>query len=104
MNECEEAGYCPPPGTCTNLMGSSLCSCPPGYRLDPATATCQDVNECLVEQDYCQDGLCNNTVGGAICECEDGWRLDAKARKCVDMREGTCFDDYRYMSFTRRYF
>lgn len=76
-------------------MGTFLCQCPPGYKLDAGRSECQDVNECLVDKDYCRDGFCNNTVGGATCECPVGWVLDSAGRNCVDQREGSCFDEYK---------
>jgi len=33
-------GLCPPPGRCQNLMGSYICSCPPGYELDHNRKKC----------------------------------------------------------------
>lgn len=33
-------GLCPSPGKCQNLMGSYICSCPPGYELDHTRRRC----------------------------------------------------------------
>jgi hypothetical protein len=37
-------GTCPPPGKCQNLMGSYICSCPPGYELGPDGNACEGID------------------------------------------------------------
>ena len=95
INECEVPSYCDAPGTCQNLMGSSLCQCPAGYQLDSTRSRCLDVNECVIDKEFCREGLCTNTVGSAEWECSEGWALDPTGRDCVDQREGSCFDEHR---------
>lgn len=34
-------GTCPKPGVCQNIMGSYICSCPPGYELSPDGNFCR---------------------------------------------------------------
>ena len=39
-------GTCPAPGKCQNLMGSFVCSCPPGFELLPDGNTCAGEYSC----------------------------------------------------------
>ncbi|XP_018116135.1 fibulin-7 [Xenopus laevis] len=53
---------------CINTAGSYLCVCPEGYVLDPHHNTCQDIDECSLEQNPCPGGsLCVNLYGGFVC-------------------------------------
>src|SRR5699024_2304922 len=93
VDECHEVpGTCPPPGRCTNVMGSFVCSCPNGYELSPVTNLCEDIDECVVNPGICENGLCTNTDGGAFCTCPDGFILDHNTMRCIDVRQEECYD------------
>lgn len=84
---------CPPPGKCTNIMGSFVCTCPEGYELSSVTNLCEDIDECLVNPGICEHGICTNTDGGAFCTCPDGYILDHSVMKCIDVRQDECYDN-----------
>lgn len=53
---------------CVNVPGSYQCSCPRGYKLLPDGRSCEDVDECLTQQQNCSRGTtCINTGGGFQC-------------------------------------
>jgi len=58
--------------------------------------TCQDVDECKIFSQVCNNGLCQNTVGSFRCVCPTGYTLDDSKRNCLDTRKGACYE-----SFTR---
>ena len=53
-------GLCPIPGKCQNLMGSYICSCPPGYELDNTKRKC--VGKCFKENRSILLIICNNDI------------------------------------------
>ena len=76
VNECSLNGTnnCarPPNGTCTNTIGSFLCSCNYGYSGDGRT--CVDIDECTMGTHNCSvNADCANTIGGYSCGCHDGF-------------------------------
>ncbi|KAK7483626.1 hypothetical protein BaRGS_00025179, partial [Batillaria attramentaria] len=79
--------------TCTDLTpdqqgGSSVgydCGpCPEGYRTDPVSQNCVDVDECSM--DKCEMD-CFNTAGTYACSCNAGYRLDNNGHTCWDINE-----------------
>ncbi|XP_066535669.1 fibulin-7 [Hoplias malabaricus] len=53
---------------CVNIPGSYHCSCPNGYKLLADGRSCEDVDECLMQQHNCSRGTtCVNTGGGFQC-------------------------------------
>ena len=75
-----------PNGTCTNTVGSYLCSCNPGYTGNGMT--CVDINECSTGNNTCAgapNGTCTNTIGSYNCSCNPGYTGDG--RTCVDINE-----------------
>uniref|UniRef100_A0A3B4FXS2 Low-density lipoprotein receptor-related protein 2 n=1 Tax=Pundamilia nyererei TaxID=303518 RepID=A0A3B4FXS2_9CICH len=66
---------------CTNLDGTGfICSCRPGYTVDPdSTYTCL-INECEVYSTCPQ--VCKNTKGSYDCECAPGYRKVGNGKMC----------------------
>ena len=49
------------------------CSCGEGYALDADGGSCNDINECLLGTDDCdQLASCTNTAGSWTCKCNNG--------------------------------
>ncbi|XP_078703010.1 von Willebrand factor D and EGF domain-containing protein-like isoform X1 [Branchiostoma floridae x Branchiostoma belcheri] len=57
---------------CHNTPGSYYCSCRDGYVVGPGGTSCQDVNECLLDNDLCLY-VCVNTEGSYYCICPPGY-------------------------------
>ncbi|CAH1253081.1 VWDE [Branchiostoma lanceolatum] len=57
---------------CMNTPGSYACSCTDGYAVGTGGTSCQDVNECLLDNDVCSY-VCINTEGGYYCICPPGY-------------------------------
>ncbi|CAG5122172.1 unnamed protein product, partial [Candidula unifasciata] len=70
--------------------GTPFCVCPRGYT-GTGTNDCQDINECLSEEDnLCDDQeRCTNIEGGYTCSCQPGYRLENDGRKCAACLGGT---------------
>ncbi|XP_067672504.1 uncharacterized protein [Haliotis asinina] len=73
---CEDIDECPTPcaHTCMNTDGSFKCSCRAGYTLNADERTCDDVNECNVNNGGCNQ-VCANEPGSYKCQCESGYQL-----------------------------
>ncbi|KAM8946282.1 fibulin-7-like [Pelodytes ibericus] len=53
---------------CVNTPGSYRCVCPHGYTLDPQQNSCQDIDECVTQENPCPGGQrCVNLFGGFVC-------------------------------------
>ena len=117
VNECAtNNGGCAQ--TCTNTVGSFVCSCQSGYTLASNGLTCNgmyrlcyssvntlisvctcgvcvssnlDVNECT--NGGC-DHVCTNSVGSFQCSCNSGYNLAADGTTCVDINECQLNTDY----------
>eukprot|EP00117_Sycon_ciliatum_P004930 scpid21104/ scgid5476/ Fibrillin-2 len=93
---CNATGHCrlcgPIPDSsltyCVDTFGSYQCRCVPGYRLNPATSRCEDVNECSSANGHsCQaNAQCSNNIGSYTCRCTSGYR-EAPRRHCTDINE-----------------
>ncbi|XP_066917732.1 EGF-containing fibulin-like extracellular matrix protein 2 isoform X1 [Clytia hemisphaerica] len=86
IDECiEQPGICGEKGRCINLSGSYSCICNEGYKPDPATKKCIDVNECRLKLHQCSY-QCINTPGSYYCKCPTGY--EARSTKaCNDIDE-----------------
>jgi len=72
--------------TCTNDVGSYVCSCAAGYTLNVDGHGCDDVNECDTANGGC-DQTCTNDVGSYVCSCAAGYTLNADGHGCDDVNE-----------------
>ncbi|GIY41156.1 uncharacterized protein CEXT_747461 [Caerostris extrusa] len=74
--------------------------CPPGFRKDPRTQQCVDVDECLEGRHQCQTDKeqCQNVPGAYRCQqittapstprsCPLGRRFDSRTQSCEDVNE-----------------
>ncbi|CAK8693060.1 unnamed protein product [Clavelina lepadiformis] len=90
INECEiMRGLCEG-GTCVNTDGSFRCECPKGFRYNPVTHQCIDIDECS-ETVVCSGGECVNTEGGFICECPSNTKLSRDGTYCIPDVPGRCY-------------
>lgn len=89
MNEClANNGHGPCQDTCRNLEGSYECSCAdiPGYRLAADNHTCEDIDECTLNNANCSH-LCLNTPGSVFCLCPDGLYLTDDWKTCLGRQD-----------------
>ena len=85
INECLSAELNNCPYGCNNTIGSYLCTCPIGFKIQNVT-TCVDVDECTDKSHDChKNAACKNTVGSFSCDCRKGYTGDG--RNCT----GTTF-------------
>ena len=105
--------------TCNNTVGSYICHCRIGYRLNPDGRVCDgnflcwcmhagqglyrpkkimecslhaDINECVEGGDQCSQN-CHNTLGSYNCSCNPGYRLNMNEFGCDDINECTEMTD-----------
>jgi len=55
------------------------CDCKAGYIKALNGLTCEDMNECALNTDDC-DQTCTNIAGTFVCSCEDGFTLNADGK------------------------
>ncbi|RWS06923.1 hypothetical protein B4U79_08827 [Dinothrombium tinctorium] len=81
---------------CVNSIGSYSCFpnrplgshlCDPGFRLNPKTQECEDINECDTPNACMPNQRCENIPGAFRCYCRIGFTLDMSSGQCVDINE-----------------
>ncbi|XP_065055560.1 fibrillin-2-like isoform X2 [Rhopilema esculentum] len=88
VNECLSAELNNCPYGCNNTIGSYLCTCPIGYKIQNVS-TCVDVDECADKSHDChKNAACKNTVGSFSCSCRKGYIGDG--RNCTDNNYASC--------------
>ncbi|XP_037577535.1 fibulin-1-like isoform X1 [Dermacentor silvarum] len=112
INECEEYVHsCKGHLQCVNTRGSYLCerrpdaspagpsssaskglrpddpTCGAGYRTDPLTRDCRDIDECQEDKPCGTNEVCRNTYGGFECTCNHGYKRDQASGTCKDVNE-----------------
>ena len=86
-NECKyNDGRGPCDHECKNTEGSFLCRCDPGYELGEDNTSCNDIQECAVENGGCSH-TCVEEQGSYQCECPEGYELGSNDATCVDVDE-----------------
>ncbi|XP_077487342.1 uncharacterized protein LOC144098512 isoform X6 [Amblyomma americanum] len=112
IDECEEYAHsCTGHLQCINTRGSYLCehrpntthsnpngsvikggngggtTCGSGYRADPYTGACRDIDECLEGEPCASTEVCRNFQGGYNCTCNHGYKRDHVSGTCKDVNE-----------------
>lgn len=111
INECEEYTHsCTGHLQCINTRGSYLCerrpdasfpvpsspatkgrpgdpTCGAGYRTDPLTGACRDIDECQEDKPCGVNEVCRNAHGGFECTCNHGYKRDSVSGTCKDVNE-----------------
>ncbi|NWU94351.1 TRBM protein, partial [Upupa epops] len=67
-----------------------LCMCEPGYQLAANGYSCEDVDDCAVLPNVC-DQVCRNTKGGFECLCHNGYEMvDGRCRRVSHCHQAPC--------------
>ncbi|XP_033114121.1 uncharacterized protein LOC117114557 [Anneissia japonica] len=90
INECTNNSTCDVNSNCINSAGSFSCMCKSGYIGDGST--CEDINECHLGTDNCEQ-TCNNYVGAFSCGCFQNFDLQEDGISCVVSAEAQCSED-----------
>ena len=80
VNPCEvENGGCHPLlAQCSNDNGAAVCVCKSGSTGSDGI-NCQDIDECVGDNDCAQNAVCRNTAGSYECKCKAGYFGDGKS-------------------------
>lgn len=102
--ECQSDKCCS--GQCAALEAldhtgqEDLCArsagCEEGFESFDWFRTCTDVNECIQQNDDCdENAACSNTVGSFTCTCREGWASswNVSGAGCVDVNECSATPD-----------
>ncbi|XP_071946255.1 uncharacterized protein [Antedon mediterranea] len=82
------------PGHCQIVnLNTEVCSCPAGYKQSRKGLTCQDADECMLQQGLCEPGACFNTLGSYYCFCPDGFAHFQGEQHCRDLNECASIGD-----------
>ena len=75
--------------SCTNVVGTYVCTCPSGFSSPPTGGTCADIDECSAGTPCgtVAGTSCGNRVGGYICTCPRGFSAPASGGMCSDVDE-----------------
>jgi len=84
MDECSEPSPCAENASCTNNIGSFMCTCNPGFAGDPFGLVCEDVNECAGDHGCPENSNCSNTIGSYECQAIQGFRMENGEVEDVD--------------------
>ena len=82
VNECAASTPCEQ--KCVEQPAGFRCECRTGFRLMRDRVSCEDVDECSVENTPSRpcSQLCHNTVGSFKCTCQSGYTLLGDQRTC----------------------
>ncbi|KAG9483371.1 hypothetical protein GDO78_009341 [Eleutherodactylus coqui] len=85
INECDNQDVCQ--HECRNVLGSYQCICPPGYQLMANGKSCQDIDECLLQNIQCGvNQMCFNLQGSHQCvdtPCPPNYLRDSTSGYCL---------------------
>ncbi|XP_075060119.1 thrombomodulin-like [Mixophyes fleayi] len=60
-----------------------FCMCSEGYNLTDDGRTCEDIDDCAVKPDICENN-CTNTIGSFVCSCKPGFEMVDKECQAID--------------------
>ncbi|CAF1275455.1 unnamed protein product [Rotaria magnacalcarata] len=83
---------CPINSLCRNTPGSYACDCISGYKMIAERAFCEDINECEISPNTCEQ-RCINVQGSYYCLCNEGYRLNSDKQTCRDLDECSMIDN-----------
>ena len=86
IGHCDDR-RCPPDQECISPT-TNECQCKEGFSMNTELEICDDIDECLLNNNCGKDSFCVNTQGNFTCFCNQGYIGDGKTCK-----EGTCTDD-----------
>ena len=90
IDECNNPQYCSN-GNCSNLPGSSTCTCPIGFS--NVNDTCVNFDECQNKTHACHaEALCLETDGSFDCLCGEGFTGDGW--QCAVIRKFSTQDNF----------
>ncbi|XP_046861328.1 fibrillin-2-like isoform X2 [Xenia sp. Carnegie-2017] len=96
IDECKFPRICVD-GTCTNTLGSFMCTCSKGFEYNHEIGVCEDINECEIDRFICGfTGVCINNEGSYECQCPPGEAMIGTV--CIDERPQLCFGDKQDLS------
>ena len=56
------------------VCAEGRCACAGGFRRDPQSGKCKDINECQEQRNLCPlHAHCRNTIGSYDCPCNKGY-------------------------------
>uniref|UniRef100_A0A7N6F8T4 Latent-transforming growth factor beta-binding protein 4 n=1 Tax=Anabas testudineus TaxID=64144 RepID=A0A7N6F8T4_ANATE len=88
VNDINDAELCSPYAECLNTEGSYLCLCERGFVASHDTTTCDDIDECGLNETLCgPHGYCENMLGSFRCLCDQGYQESEDSQACVDVNE-----------------
>ncbi|XP_021802309.1 wall-associated receptor kinase 2-like, partial [Prunus avium] len=59
----------------TSASSGYFCQCLPGYQGNPYLPDgCQDIDECALNPNLCNNGVCKNLAGNYSCSCNSGYK------------------------------
>ncbi|XP_078614309.1 uncharacterized protein LOC144883590 [Branchiostoma floridae x Branchiostoma japonicum] len=67
---------------CTNTPGSFMCGCQEGYLLLDDKRSCDNIDECSLDDHGGCRHICRDTEGSYYCECEPGFTLAPDGKSC----------------------
>ncbi|XP_026682343.1 fibrillin-2-like, partial [Diaphorina citri] len=78
---------------CIDMRREFKCVCDEGFRGDGYS--CEDIDECTDNTNYCENGHCLNYPGSFRCECEMGFMNpdDKNEQACIDINECQMFNN-----------
>ncbi|KAI8503921.1 hypothetical protein Bbelb_179890 [Branchiostoma belcheri] len=68
---------------CTNTPGSFMCGCQEGYLLLDDRRSCDNIDECSLDDHGGCRHICRDTEGSYYCECEPGFHLASDLKACI---------------------
>ncbi|KAK5974576.1 Fibulin-1 [Trichostrongylus colubriformis] len=80
-------------GECINTKGSYLCTCPPGYKIQPDNRTCVDIDECALGECQGHERICVNTLGQFKChqiQCPENYVHDSNYKNRCNRQRSVC--------------